>query len=153
MSTTLVYSFVNAVEQPLTRECQFVPNHTATPVGWNSNRRSTERRSQAQGAGPDTWGRGRARVTWPLGAGKESSGAVRNAASSAVRAAMLSTTCRSLSQALQRPHALSAVAQRCLRAPGARSYADQNERAEQPRTFHPALLQFLVCPLSKKPLR
>lgn len=92
-------------------------------------------------------------MTWPLGAGKESSGAVRNAASSAVRAAMLSTTCRSLSQALQRPHALSAVAQRCLRAPGARSYADQNERAEQPRTFHPALLQFLVCPLSKKPLR
>ncbi|EDL88035.1 similar to RIKEN cDNA 2610022G08, isoform CRA_a [Rattus norvegicus] len=66
---------------------------------------------------------------------------------------MLTTTCRRLSQALQRPHALSAVAQRCLRAPGARSYADQNEKAEQPRTFHPALLQFLVCPLSKKPLR
>lgn len=66
---------------------------------------------------------------------------------------MLSATCRRLAPALRRPSAPSAVAQRCLQVPGARSYADQSEKAEQPRTFHPALLQFLVCPLSKKPLR
>ncbi|XP_034357336.1 protein preY, mitochondrial [Arvicanthis niloticus] len=66
---------------------------------------------------------------------------------------MLSATCRRLAPVLRRPCAPPAVARRCLQAPGARSCADQSERAEQPRTFHPALLQFLVCPLSKKPLR
>lgn len=66
---------------------------------------------------------------------------------------MLSAMCRRLAPALRRSSAPSAVAQRCLQVPGARTYADQSEKAEQPRTFHPALLQFLVCPLSKKPLR
>lgn len=66
---------------------------------------------------------------------------------------MLSTTSLRLARALRRPCALSAVAGRCLQVPGARFCSDQSERAEQPRTFHPALLQFLVCPLSKKPLR
>lgn len=66
---------------------------------------------------------------------------------------MLSATSLRLAPALRRPGALSAVAGRCLQVPGARFCSDQSERAEQPRTFHPALLQFLVCPLSKKPLR
>ncbi|XP_017400587.1 protein preY, mitochondrial [Cebus imitator] len=48
----------------------------------------------------------------------------------------------------------SAVARRCLHASGSRPSADQNKRTEEtPRTFDPALLEFLVCPLSKKPLR
>ncbi|XP_055468760.1 protein preY, mitochondrial [Psammomys obesus] len=66
---------------------------------------------------------------------------------------MLSATCRRLAQGLWRPRASAAVTRRCLLVPGARSYADQSEKAEEPCTFHPALLQFLVCPLSKKPLR
>lgn len=66
---------------------------------------------------------------------------------------MLGATCRRLAPALRRLRALSAVAGRFLQVPGARLCSDQSERAEQPHTFHPALLQFLVCPLSKKPLR
>ncbi|GAB1290876.1 Protein preY, mitochondrial [Apodemus speciosus] len=66
---------------------------------------------------------------------------------------MLSATCLRLARALRRPRAPSAVVRRCLQVPGARSCADQSERTGQPGTFHPALLQFLVCPLSKKPLR
>ncbi|XP_051059011.1 protein preY, mitochondrial [Phodopus roborovskii] len=75
------------------------------------------------------------------------------AAALAVGAAMLSATCRGLAPALRGPRAPSAVAGRCLLAPGVRSLADQGGRAEEPRTFHPALLRVLVCPLSKKPLR
>ncbi|XP_052575738.1 protein preY, mitochondrial isoform X2 [Peromyscus californicus insignis] len=66
---------------------------------------------------------------------------------------MLSATCRRLAPAMRGPRSPSAVARRYLLAPGVRSFADQSERAEEPRTFHPALLKFLVCPLSKKPLR
>uniref|UniRef100_A0A8D2AQ94 Protein preY, mitochondrial n=1 Tax=Sciurus vulgaris TaxID=55149 RepID=A0A8D2AQ94_SCIVU len=48
----------------------------------------------------------------------------------------------------------SAIAPRCLRTTGSLSLADQNERAKEPsRTFDQALLEFLVCLLSKKPLR
>lgn len=71
----------------------------------------------------------------------------------AVGAAMLSAACRRLVPALRGPRAPSAVAGRCLLAPGVRSFADQGGRAEEPRTFHPELLRCLVCPLSKKPLR
>ncbi|KAM6176353.1 protein preY, mitochondrial [Erethizon dorsatum] len=47
-----------------------------------------------------------------------------------------------------------AVVRRGLRATGSRFLAGGSERAEErPRTFDPALLDFLVCPLSKKPLR
>ncbi|EGV91650.1 Protein preY, mitochondrial [Cricetulus griseus] len=66
---------------------------------------------------------------------------------------MLSAACRRLGPALRGPRAPSAVAGRCLLAPGVRSFADQGGRAEEPRTFHPELLRCLVCPLSKKPLR
>ncbi|KAM7156640.1 protein preY, mitochondrial [Molossus nigricans] len=46
------------------------------------------------------------------------------------------------------------VAHRCLRVSGSRLCADGNERnGGPPRAFDPALLEFLVCPLSKKPLR
>ncbi|XP_039324434.1 protein preY, mitochondrial [Saimiri boliviensis] len=49
---------------------------------------------------------------------------------------------------------LSAAAGRCLHASSSRPSADQNKRPEEtPRTFDPALLEFLVCPLSKRPLR
>ncbi|XP_015340034.1 protein preY, mitochondrial [Marmota marmota marmota] len=48
----------------------------------------------------------------------------------------------------------SAVTRRCLRATRSLSLADRSERAkEPPSTFDQALLEFLVCPLSKKPLR
>uniref|UniRef100_A0A8C0WYL6 Protein preY, mitochondrial n=1 Tax=Castor canadensis TaxID=51338 RepID=A0A8C0WYL6_CASCN len=43
---------------------------------------------------------------------------------------------------------------RCLHTTGSRLSVDPGEKAEEPpRTFDPALLEFLVCPLSKKPLR
>lgn len=47
----------------------------------------------------------------------------------------------------------SAVARRCLHASGSRPSADENKEGKPPRAFDPALLEFLVCPLSKKPLR
>ncbi|XP_004039160.1 protein preY, mitochondrial [Gorilla gorilla gorilla] len=48
----------------------------------------------------------------------------------------------------------SAVARRCLHASGSRPLADRGKKTEEPpRAFDPALLEFLVCPLSKKPLR
>ncbi|XP_069341615.1 protein preY, mitochondrial [Eulemur rufifrons] len=48
----------------------------------------------------------------------------------------------------------SAAARRCLHASGSRPSADRSKKAEEPpRAFDPALLKFLVCPLSKKPLR
>ncbi|CAK6432979.1 unnamed protein product [Pipistrellus nathusii] len=48
----------------------------------------------------------------------------------------------------------SAVARRCLRVSGSRPAADESERpGGPPQAFDPALLEFLVCPLSKKPLR
>ncbi|EAX06022.1 hCG2042259, partial [Homo sapiens] len=48
----------------------------------------------------------------------------------------------------------SAVARRCLHASGSRPLADRGKKTEEPpRDFDPALLEFLVCPLSKKPLR
>lgn len=100
-----------------------------------------EHRGGGAGAGP---GASLARVTRGLGAGP---------AVEEIAATMLSATCRRLAPALWGPRAPSAVARRCLLAPGVRSFADQSERAEEPRTFHPELLKFLVCPLSKKPLR
>nr|XP_003414233.2 protein preY, mitochondrial [Loxodonta africana] len=49
---------------------------------------------------------------------------------------------------------LSAVARRWLHASVPRLSADRSAKAgEQPRALDPALLEFLVCPLSKKPLR
>ncbi|XP_036313594.1 protein preY, mitochondrial [Pipistrellus kuhlii] len=48
----------------------------------------------------------------------------------------------------------STVARRCLRVSGSRPAADESERPGGPsQAFDPALLEFLVCPLSKKPLR
>ncbi|XP_012629505.2 protein preY, mitochondrial [Microcebus murinus] len=48
----------------------------------------------------------------------------------------------------------SAVARRGLHASGPRPSADRSGKAEAPpRAFDPALLEVLVCPLSKKPLR
>ncbi|XP_065734259.1 protein preY, mitochondrial [Phocoena phocoena] len=47
-----------------------------------------------------------------------------------------------------------AVAQRCVHLSVSRPSPDQSERTRKPpRAFDPALLEFLVCPLSKKPLR
>ncbi|XP_062959222.1 protein preY, mitochondrial [Cynocephalus volans] len=68
---------------------------------------------------------------------------------------MLSRTCGRLASVLRGTLAPpSEVARRCLHASGSRPLADRSERAEEPpRTFDPALLEFLVCPLSKKPLR
>ncbi|OBS73906.1 hypothetical protein A6R68_15554 [Neotoma lepida] len=66
---------------------------------------------------------------------------------------MLSAVYRKLALALRGTRPPSAVARGYLLAPGVRSFADESKRAEEPRTFHPALLKFLVCPLSKKPLR
>ncbi|XP_042557785.1 protein preY, mitochondrial [Dipodomys spectabilis] len=41
-----------------------------------------------------------------------------------------------------------------LRATGSQSSAGRGERPEElARAFNPSLLEFLVCPLSKKPLR
>ncbi|KAG8511627.1 Protein preY, mitochondrial [Galemys pyrenaicus] len=65
---------------------------------------------------------------------------------------MLSRACCRLASALRETRALqSAVARRCLHASGSRPSVDPSERAEG--AFDPALLEFLVCPLSKKPLR
>ncbi|XP_011354605.2 protein preY, mitochondrial [Pteropus vampyrus] len=68
---------------------------------------------------------------------------------------MLSGACGKLASALRRTRApASAVARRCLRASGSRLSADKSERTGEPhRTFDLSLLEFLVCPLSKKPLR
>ncbi|XP_048189621.1 protein preY, mitochondrial [Perognathus longimembris pacificus] len=47
-----------------------------------------------------------------------------------------------------------AVARRGLRVTGSQPSAGRGERPEElSRAFDPALLEFLVCPLSKKPLR
>lgn len=68
---------------------------------------------------------------------------------------MLSAACGRLASALRSTRALpSAVSRRCLRGSGSQRSADHSERTEEPsRDFDPALLEFLVCPLSKKPLR
>lgn len=68
---------------------------------------------------------------------------------------MLSGACGWLASALRGPRVPPfAVARRCLHASGARRSADKSERSgDPPRAFDPALLEFLVCPLSKKPLR
>lgn len=59
MSTTLVYSFVNAVEQPLTRECQFVPNHTTTPVALEQQSAKHRKAGPGTGGGAGHMGAGR----------------------------------------------------------------------------------------------
>lgn len=52
------------------------------------------------------------------------------------------------------PPSSSTVARRCLRVSASRPAADESVRpGEPPHAFDPALLEFLVCPLSKKPLR
>lgn len=68
---------------------------------------------------------------------------------------MLSRACGRLASALRGTRApTSAVARRCLRVLGSRPSADKSERTgESHRTFDSPLLEFLVCPLSKKPLR
>ncbi|XP_054447526.1 protein preY, mitochondrial [Pteronotus mesoamericanus] len=68
---------------------------------------------------------------------------------------MLSASCGRLASVLRSTRVLpSTVARRYLRASGSRPSADQRERTEEPpRAFDPSLLKFLVCPLSKKPLR
>lgn len=68
---------------------------------------------------------------------------------------MLSRACGRLASALRGTRApTSAVARRCLRVLGSRPSADKSERTGEPhRTFDSPLLEFLVCPLSKKPLR
>lgn len=69
--------------------------------------------------------------------------------------AMLSGACGRLASALRGPRGPSfAVARRRLHASGSRRPSDKSERTGgPPRAFDPALLEFLVCPLSKKPLR
>ncbi|XP_070308227.1 protein preY, mitochondrial isoform X3 [Odocoileus virginianus] len=68
---------------------------------------------------------------------------------------MLSGVCGRLASALRGTRAPpSAVALRCVHASSSRPSADKSERTEKPpRAFDQALLEFLVCPLSKKPLR
>ncbi|XP_045392770.1 protein preY, mitochondrial [Lemur catta] len=68
---------------------------------------------------------------------------------------MLSGACGTLALALRGTRApTSAVARRGLRASGSRPSAERSDKAEEPpRAFDPALLEVLVCPLSKKPLR
>ncbi|KAG5196594.1 hypothetical protein MJG53_016970 [Ovis ammon polii x Ovis aries] len=71
---------------------------------------------------------------------------------------MLSGVCARLASALRGTRGTrappSAVALRCLHASSSRPSADKSERTEKPpRAFDQALLEFLVCPLSKKPLR
>ncbi|XP_043774189.1 protein preY, mitochondrial-like [Cervus elaphus] len=68
---------------------------------------------------------------------------------------MLSRVCGRLASALRGTRAPpSAVALRCLHASSSRPSTDKSERTEKPpRAFNQALLEFLVCPLSKKPLR
>ncbi|XP_014697914.2 protein preY, mitochondrial [Equus asinus] len=68
---------------------------------------------------------------------------------------MLRGACSRLASSLRGTRAApAATAQRRLHASGARPLADKSEGPEGPaRAFDPALLEFLVCPLSKKPLR
>ncbi|XP_059869174.1 protein preY, mitochondrial-like [Delphinus delphis] len=68
---------------------------------------------------------------------------------------MPSGVCSRLASALRGKWAQPpAVAQRCVHASVSRLSSDQSERArEPPRAFDPALLEFLVCPFSKKPLQ
>lgn len=67
---------------------------------------------------------------------------------------MLSAACCRLAWTQRAPGALCALTRRCLCVSGSRSRAEPSEGPEEPpRTFQPALLEFLVCPLSKKPLR
>ncbi|XP_055269349.1 protein preY, mitochondrial-like [Moschus berezovskii] len=70
---------------------------------------------------------------------------------------MLSRVCGRLASALRGTCAPpSAVALRCLHASSSRASADKSKskRTEKPpRAFDQALLEFLVCPRSKKPLR
>ncbi|XP_025242308.1 protein preY, mitochondrial isoform X2 [Theropithecus gelada] len=68
---------------------------------------------------------------------------------------MLSAARGRLASALRQTSAArSAVACRCLHASGSRPLADRSNKTEEPpRAFDPALLEFLVCPLSKKPPR
>uniref|UniRef100_A0A8C9BV59 Protein preY, mitochondrial n=1 Tax=Phocoena sinus TaxID=42100 RepID=A0A8C9BV59_PHOSS len=63
--------------------------------------------------------------------------------------------CSRLASALRGTRAQPpAVAHRCVHASVSRPSSDQSERTrEPPRAFDPALLDFLVCPFSKKPLR
>ncbi|XP_004681187.1 PREDICTED: protein preY, mitochondrial [Condylura cristata] len=65
---------------------------------------------------------------------------------------MLSGALGRVACALRRSRALQPGASlRCLHTSGSRPSVDRRERAEG--AFDPALLEFLVCPLSKKPLR
>ncbi|XP_040481509.1 protein preY, mitochondrial-like [Ursus maritimus] len=66
-----------------------------------------------------------------------------------------SGACCWLASALRGPRVPPfAVARRCLHASGSRRPADKSERTgDPPRAFDLALLEFLVCPLSKMPLR
>lgn len=68
---------------------------------------------------------------------------------------MLNCACGRIASALRGARAPPlAVVQRGLRSTGSRFLAGRSERAEKPPSaFDPALLEFLVCPLSKKPLR
>ncbi|XP_035582119.1 protein preY, mitochondrial [Zalophus californianus] len=68
---------------------------------------------------------------------------------------MLSGACGWLASALRGPRVPPfTVARRCLHASGSQRSADKSERpGDPPRAFDPALLEFLVCPLSKKTLR
>ncbi|KAM9699675.1 protein preY, mitochondrial isoform 1-T1 [Dama dama] len=68
---------------------------------------------------------------------------------------MLSRVCGRFASALRGTRAPpSAVTLRCLHASSSRPSTDKSERTEKPpRAFDQALLEFLVCPLSKKPLR
>lgn len=68
---------------------------------------------------------------------------------------MLSGSCSRLASALWGTLAPpSVVARRALRVSRPRPSTDKSqETGEVPQPFDPALLDFLVCPLSKKPLR
>ncbi|KAM5282693.1 protein preY, mitochondrial isoform 1-T1 [Hipposideros larvatus] len=68
---------------------------------------------------------------------------------------MLSGACgRLASVPLQTRAPWSAVARRCLCVSRPPTSADGSQRTGKgPQAFDPALLEFLVCPLSKKPLR
>ncbi|XP_068393275.1 protein preY, mitochondrial-like [Eschrichtius robustus] len=68
---------------------------------------------------------------------------------------MLSGACDRPASALWGTRAQpSAVAQRCLHMLVSRPSTDKSERTRKPPcAFDPALLEFLVCPLSKKLLR
>lgn len=47
----------------------------------------------------------------------------------------------------------AAAANRPVPGAARRHASDRQQGQEQPKAFDPALLEFLVCPLSKKPLR